>query len=166
MSEEKKPSLFRKKSEEYINSPEKLDHYLHVTSPGVWILLLAVIILLVGACIWGVLGRLETHVSLAVVSDQGKGAAYVPESAVNAVVKSQTARIEGQSITLEPNALEPMTVTDSTNVYVRQAGGLKVGDIVYEIPIKENLESLGLTNSVYSATVTTETISPISLLLN
>ncbi len=166
MSEEKKPSLFRKKSEEYINSPEKLDHYLHVTSPGVWILLLAVIILLVGACVWSALGRLETHISVAVVSDQGKCAAYVPESAVDAVVKSRTAKIEGQTITLEPDALEPMTVTDSTNVYVRKAGNLKVGDIVYEIPIKESLESLGLENGVYSATVTTETISPISLLLN
>ena len=166
MSDEKKPSLFRKKSEEYINSPEKLDHYLHVTSPGVWVLLLAVIILLVGACVWSVLGRLETHVSVAVVLDQDKCAAYVPETAVDAVVKARTAELEGQRITLEPDQLEPMTVTDSTNVYVRRAGGLSVGDIVYEIPIKESLEELDLENGIYSATVTTETISPVSLLLN
>ena len=42
MAEEREHSIFRKKSTEYIDSPEKLDHYLHVTTPGVWALLLAV----------------------------------------------------------------------------------------------------------------------------
>lgn len=161
MAEEKKHSLFRKKSEEYINSPEKLDYYLHVTTPGVWAILLAVIIFLIGACVWGATGTLETSISVAVVANDGKTAAYIPESAVDAVVKSRTTSINGETVTLEPDALEPTSVTDSTNIYVRRAGNLKVGDIVYEIPIKEKLE-----DGVYSAKIVTETISPVSLLLN
>ena len=129
MSEEKK-SLFRKKSEEYIDSPEKLDYYLHVTTPGVWALLAAVIVLLIGALAWSFMGRLDTHVTVAVVSEDGKCAAYVTEDAINAVVQNKTAAIDGQKITLEPSSLEPIVITDSTNVYIRLAGGLNVGDIV------------------------------------
>ncbi len=160
MSEEKK-SLFRKKSEEYIDSPEKLDYYLHVTTPGVWALLAAVIVLLIGALAWSFMGRLDTHVTVAVVSEDGKCAAYVTEDAINAVVQNKMAAIDGQKITLEPSSLEPIVITDSTNVYIRLAGGLNVGDIVYEIPVSDSLDE-----GVYSATVTTETVSPISLLLN
>lgn len=153
--------MFRKKSEEYIDSPEKLDYYMRVTNPGVWALLLAVLILLIGFVVWGVLGKLETSVSVAIVAKDGVCAAYVPESAVNAVVQSRSVSLDGQEYTLDPNGLEPIAVTDSTNVYVRQAGGLHVGDIVYEIPMEAELK-----DGVYSGTVITETISPMSLLLN
>lgn len=164
MEEEKKVSIFRKKSQEYIDSPEKLDNYLHVTSPGVWALLLAVIILLIGSCVWGVMGRLETHITVAVIAEDGKCSAYVPESAIDAVVKFRDITVENEKLTLEPDALEPIAVTDSTNIYVRLAGNLNVGDIVYEIPIAEEQEDLD--DGIYSGTVITETISPAALLLN
>lgn len=161
MSEEKKPSLFRKKSEEYIDSPEKLDHYLHVTNPGVWALLLAVFFLLIGFCVWGNMGELQTHVSIAIVCENGKSVAYVPESAVKAVVDTREVDVEGKSFTLSPNAMIPMSITDSTNIYIRMAGSLSVGDIVYEIPMEGSLE-----DGVYSGDVVTETVTPMSLLLN
>lgn len=46
-------TLFRKKSLDRITSPEQLDEYLHVTSPSVWILLAAAILLLAGLLFWG-----------------------------------------------------------------------------------------------------------------
>jgi hypothetical protein len=161
MAEEKKRSLFRKKSEDYINSPEKLDYYLHVTTPGIWAILLAVIIFLIGACVWGATATLETSVSVAVVSDNGKVTAYIPETALDAVVKSRTATINGRRVTLEPDTPDLKTVTDETSIYVRKAGNLQIGDIVYEIPIKESLA-----DGVYSARVVTEVVSPVSLLMN
>ena len=45
--------LYRKGSLEQIQSPEQLNEYLRVTNPGVWVLLTAVILLLVGLLIWG-----------------------------------------------------------------------------------------------------------------
>ena len=38
--------IFRKKSLDRLSSPEQLNDYLHVTSPGIWIVLGAVIFLL------------------------------------------------------------------------------------------------------------------------
>ena len=49
---EKKASLFREKNLERIETPEKLNDYLRVTSPGVWLLLGTVIAVLIGICIF------------------------------------------------------------------------------------------------------------------
>ena len=44
---------FRKKSMDYISSPEQLNDYLKVTKPSVWVVLFAVILLLAGIFVWG-----------------------------------------------------------------------------------------------------------------
>ena len=54
-------SVFRKKSLEQINSPEQLDDYIRVTTPSVWIVLLALVVLLVGVLAWSILGTMEVH---------------------------------------------------------------------------------------------------------
>ena len=44
--------IFREKSLERITSPEELSDYLRVTSPSVWLVLVAVILLLAGVLVW------------------------------------------------------------------------------------------------------------------
>ena len=63
--------IFRKKSLERISSPEKLDDYLKVSTPSLWIVLLAVIVMLLGVFVWASVGRLETTID-AVVSVENK----------------------------------------------------------------------------------------------
>ena len=58
--EEKGKSVFREKTLERISSPEQLNDYLHVTNPGIWAILTAVIILLAGVFVWSCTGTLET----------------------------------------------------------------------------------------------------------
>ena len=53
--------IFRQKSIDKVSSPEKLDDYIRVTTPSVWITLAAIVILLVGTIIWGTLGELTMH---------------------------------------------------------------------------------------------------------
>ena len=50
--------MFREKNLERLESPEKLNDYLRVTSPGVWLVMATIIVLLAGVCILGVLGRI------------------------------------------------------------------------------------------------------------
>ena len=50
-----------------ISSPEDLTGYLRVTSPGMWIILAAVILLLAGLFAWSAVGTLETTVDAAAV---------------------------------------------------------------------------------------------------
>lgn len=70
MNEQKESTLFRKKAMTRISSPEDLTSYLRVTSPGMWIILAAVIVLLVGLFAWSAVGTLETSVdATAIVQD-------------------------------------------------------------------------------------------------
>ena len=52
-------SIFREKSMSEINSPEKLNEYIKVSSPGTWMIILAVIILIVGMAVWGTFSKIE-----------------------------------------------------------------------------------------------------------
>lgn len=54
-------SVYRKKSLENIYSPDQLDDYIRVTTPSVWIVLLALVVLLVGILAWSIFGTVEMH---------------------------------------------------------------------------------------------------------
>ena len=158
MADNNKQSLFREKSIERIESPEKLNDYLKVTSPGVWLVLITIIVLLAGVCIWGVLGRIEATSPAAVVSENGESTCLVPEEALSGVIENRTVKVDGKEYELSPSVLEPEVITETTDVYVMLAGKLSPGDIVYPIEIAESLDE-----GVYSGTVVKETLSPASL---
>ena len=48
--------IFREKSLKKIKAPADLNDYIHVASPGIWLLLAGLVVLLAGACIWGYFG--------------------------------------------------------------------------------------------------------------
>ncbi len=53
--------VFREKSMERVASPEQLNDYIRVTSPSVWIVLAALLVLLLGILVWAVFGEMEIH---------------------------------------------------------------------------------------------------------
>lgn len=77
--------IFRKKSLEKIKSPEALDDYIQVTNPGIWILLISVTVLLAGACIWGIFGRIDSTVPAAVHIENGVAICYISEDNISSV---------------------------------------------------------------------------------
>ena len=56
-------SLFRKKSLERISSPEQLNDYIKVSSPSVWLIISAMIIIAVAFSIWAFSGNITSEVS-------------------------------------------------------------------------------------------------------
>ncbi len=158
---EKKANLFREKSLETIESPESLNDYLRVTSPGVWIILAAVIALLVGGIFWSIFGRINTTVNVAVVADGEKSVCYVPYDNLPAVVSHGSVTVEGQDYALSSGAeYETLIISEGTNAYARVAGKLNIGDIAVVVPIDADLSQ-----GVHTGSVVTESLQPISLLL-
>lgn len=51
--------IFREKSIKRVSSPEQLNDYIRVTSPSVWIILLAIILLLAGIVVWTLFGTVS-----------------------------------------------------------------------------------------------------------
>ncbi len=56
-------NLFRKSSIDRVNSPEQLGEYIRVANPGVWLILAAIVVLLVGVVVWSILGTIKTTVN-------------------------------------------------------------------------------------------------------
>ena len=54
-------SVFREKSLEKISSPERMDEYIKVTTPSVWVVLVALVVLLAGFLVWSIFGTMEVH---------------------------------------------------------------------------------------------------------
>ena len=52
-------SIFRQKSIDRVSSPEQLNDYIRVTTPSVWLVLVAIILLLAGMVAWSVFGTVE-----------------------------------------------------------------------------------------------------------
>ena len=53
-------TIFRKKNIDRISSPEALNDYLRVTTPMVWLILAAVILLLVGFLVWSMIANIDS----------------------------------------------------------------------------------------------------------
>ncbi len=51
--------LFRAKSMEKMTSPEELNDYIKVTTPSVWMVLVATVILLLGMLFWSIFGTIN-----------------------------------------------------------------------------------------------------------
>ena len=90
MSEE----IFRKKSLDKIKSPENLNDYLRVSNPGVWMLLAAVIVLLIGAVIWGIYGHIETTVPAWVTVENGSAVCTAEAADAGRILPGMAVRVE------------------------------------------------------------------------
>ncbi len=159
--EEKKVSLFREKSLEAVESPESLNDYLRVTSPGVWLILAAVITLLVGAILWGIFGHIRTTAAVAVAVENGKGTCYVPYVKADGIMAQGVVEIDGKEYYLSTgDSVELVVLENNAPIRLLKAGDLKAGDPVVLVPVETDLE-----NGVYSGIAVTEDLHPISLLL-
>jgi hypothetical protein len=136
--EEKGKSVFREKTLERISSPEQLNDYLHVTNPGIWAVLTAVIILLAGVFVWSCTGTLET------------------KSPASMVVKNHVAEI----VVKDDSVLEKGMVIkeDSQEYYIASVTEDEYGR-------KTGIAEVNLPDGKYDAVVVTETTRPVEFLL-
>lgn len=97
MSEE----IFRKKSLDKVKSPESLDDYIRVSNPGVWLLLISVIVLLIGAVVWGIFGHIDSTVPASVRIEIGTAVCFVEEDNMTSVKVGQTVKFEDCEAVIE-----------------------------------------------------------------
>ncbi len=131
-------SIFREKSIQKVQSPDNLNEYIRVSNPGIWILMVSIVFLLLGLCIWGCFGQLRTVVSGQALCENGVVSCILPDENAAGVQPGMTAELGGQKGT------------------VTQVSG-NVCTIETEEP---------LADGAYPAKILVETIHPISFLMN
>ena len=135
--------IFRKKSLDKVKSPENLDDYIRVTNPGVWLILIFIIALLVGACIWGTFGEVNSTVNATVYVEGEKTVCLVGDSDIDVVEV-------GQKVTFMDK--------EGTIIDIGEKNGEKYTCLV------ENGNNLP--NGVYEGKVIIGSYRPISFILN
>ena len=101
MEQKKEFKLFREKSLEAVESPESLNDYLRVTSPGVWLILAAVVVILLGVIFWSVFGSINTTAHYAVLSGDGRAVCLVPYDELEKVISQNTVTVDGRAYTMK-----------------------------------------------------------------
>jgi len=153
--------LFRPKSIERVSSPEQLDTYIRVANPSIWMVLIAIVVLLVGVCVWGILGHLDTAVSAVAVCENGTATLYVKDEDCKGVQTGVEVRIGEDTASVTAISLMPVKAETELNDYVRHVGGFGAEDWVYAVQTDAQL-----TDGVYSAKIIVESVSPMSFVVN
>ena len=89
-------SVFRKKAMDRISSPEQLSEYLRVTTPGVWIVLASIVLLLTGILVWSAVGVLETTKEARAVVSDGKASVAVVSADDDELKTGMTLRVASE----------------------------------------------------------------------
>lgn len=138
-------SIFRQSSMDRISSPEQMRDYIRVTSPSVWLVLSAVVLLLVGACVWGVFGRIDTKLETTAVVENGTAVCYLSGEDAETVQAGMPLELNGEQ-------------TEVAQV----SGPLeRDGILVFQVTA-----STSASDGVYSAQIVVESIAPMSFVLN
>ena len=133
--------LFRKNSLDGISSPDRLQDYMKVTNPGVWMVLTAVILLLAGAFFCAVVGTVELSTSVEWKVEDGVAYSRVLRDDADAIAEGMLVRVNEY---------------ESTVTKITDKGGSYLG--VYA--------DASLPDGIYSGVIVTDTVSPITFLWN
>ena len=153
--------IFRKKSIDRMSSPEQLNDYIKVTNPGVWMALAAIVILLIGVCVWGVFGKLEKKLPVAAVSQDGQTVLYVKEDNIASVRENMSVYVGDETYKVTSVSAQPVAVTEEISEYARHTGELSIGEWVYIVQIDGSLA-----NGTYKAQIVTDSVSPLYFVFN
>lgn len=153
--------IFREKSIEQLSAPEQLMDYLRVTGPGIWLILIGIIVLLAGLLTWGIVGNISTTVTVPVRAESGVLHCYVLQEDMQN--SDDTVAIAVGDQEMEASVSEAKTITmDSNNApQLYETGYLKAGKNVLELVCDTNLR-----DGFYQAELTTQTLKPIKLLFS
>lgn len=153
--------LFRKKSMERVSSPEQLNEYIRVSTPGMWTVLLAIIVLLIGVCVWGVVGHLDTTLQTVAVGENGRMTLYIREADASSVTPGMAVVIGEGEYTIDELSLKPVSAGDSFDEYTLHVGGIQRGEWLYAASVQGPY-----TEGIHSAEITLERVSPMSFVVN
>jgi len=154
-------SLFRKKSLDRISSPEQLNDYIRVSTPSVWLLLIAIVLLLVGVCVWGVFGHMDTTLPVVAVAENGVVTAYVKEADVAKVSAEAAVFVDGAQGKVLSVGTQPVPVDGGFTAYMRHVGGWQEGEWVYAVTLE-----IACADGVHEGQIVIDSVSPMSFVLN
>lgn len=151
--------MSQKNDKKIPESAEELNDYIRVTTPSVWIILLAVGTFVLGLVVWSLTANLVTSVPAAAVSDQNGSRLFVNADSVKDIKSGTKVIINEQEYSVMSVSDHEVTASSVMNEYERSLISAKADDPVCTCMIKEELPA-----GDYNAMIVTGTDKPISFL--
>ena len=150
-----------------LSSPDQLNNYIRVTSPGTWIVLAAILVLLAGLFFWLFTGQLEVSLQTSIFTNGSDSSAFLTREQLHGLKPGTPARIlnTNTSGTITAIASEPLSFVDVESSIGRD-NAARMGIDYYS----RNLYKLSLNipeapQGVLQAVIVIDTVKPISFLL-
>lgn len=158
-------NLFREKSIKRISSPEQLNDYIKVANPGVWVSIIAVIILMIGSFIWSFFFSVEEKFSTYVFAENGTMNAIVSEEEISGISAGMKVTINKKAYVIEEIPKRPTKIDDEFDEYLAHVSGVEYGDWIYIVKIQSSDGSV-MEDGIYRADIVTNSFTPSSLFFN
>ena len=162
--------LFKKSSVERISSPEKLNDYIQVANPSIWMILSAIILLMLAVGIWGFFGSVSSTATVNGLAVDGKVICYINTNAGINVQPGMQVAISGDKGTVTGEVTEISSIPLS---YAEATSGIESDYAVYALGIADwNTQAVisadtELTDgAIYLLSITTQSLRPIDLVFN
>ena len=153
--------IFRKKSLERVSSPEQLNEYIRVSTPGMWMVLVSIVALLIGVCVWSVVGHLDTTLQTVAIGENGQMTAYVRETEITCVEPGMAVSIGDATYTVAEIPVKPEAAGDNFDEYALHVGEIVQGEWLYAVALDgPYLEG------IHRAAITVDSVSPMSFVVN
>ena len=136
-------NIYRKESLEKVKSPNNLNDYIRVSNPAIWLLLISVVVLLIGAFIWGIFGHIDSTVITTIRAENGNAICYVAKEDITSVAKDMTVKFDDYE-----------AVIDS------------IGDITNEVYVCTLKTNVSLPDGYYEGKIITKSYKPLSFIFN
>lgn len=156
-----KEEIFRKESLDKMESPDDLDRYVKVTTPKVWILLLAIVVILIGGCVWGFFGKMNTVVKGYCFSKGGVQECYINESDAERINTGDQVKIADTFGTVTEVTLLPQKSID-----VAREHNYFVSEDESKIDVREFSAKTDIPDGEYYMEVIVESKAPFSFVFN
>lgn len=153
--------IFRKKSMDRVNSPEQLNDYIRVANPGVWMVLAAIVILLIGVCVWGIFGHLDTQLDTSGVCRDGKLTCYLTEADISQMTENALVSVDGNEYPVAEISAFSIAFSEAENAQLFPEGTFSADTRVYVI----TAYAPQLEDGAYSLSLIVRRETPMSFVL-
>ena len=152
-------TIFRDKSIERISSPDQLNDYVKLTNPGVWFVAAAIMVILMGALIFGTVGHIDSTVPGVLISENHKAYCLVKREYSERFKDDMHMKVDVNEYSVYLKDTKPFALDSSMDSYALFVGNMELSEWVYVIDVDGEVP-----DGIYEARVVTERISPLSFI--
>lgn len=163
--------LFNKTSLKRMSSPEKMNDYIQVANPSIWLILAAVLLLLTAVLVWGFFGSVSTATTVNGLAMNGEIICYLnPADGMN-IEEGMQVGITGDmkgTATGSVSAVSPVPLS-----YAEACQGIESDYAIYALNVADwnirtqiSVDEPLTEGAIYSVSITTQSQRPIELVFN